>query len=36
MRNSSKRINRHNSRDEWTLTVIAIAVPIAALLSIAF
>jgi hypothetical protein len=34
MRKSNQRINRHNSRDEWTLTLIAIAVPIASLLSI--
>ena len=35
MTNSSKRISRHNSRDEWTLTVGALVLPIASILSIA-
>jgi hypothetical protein len=34
MMNSSKRINIRNSRDEWILAVIAIVVPLVALLSI--
>jgi hypothetical protein len=34
MTNSSKRINIRNNRDEWILAVIAIVVPLVALLSI--
>lgn len=34
MKNSSNRINRNNSRDEWTLAIIAIVLPLVSLLSI--
>lgn len=34
MTNSSKVINIHNSRDEWTLAVFAIVLPLVSLLSI--
>ena len=33
MMNSSKYINSHNSRDEWALALVAVALPIVALLS---
>jgi hypothetical protein len=34
MTNSSKRISIHNYRDEWSLAVIAIVLPLVSLLSI--
>jgi len=34
MTNSNRRINIHNSRDEWTLVIIAITLPLVSLLSI--
>lgn len=36
MTNSSNRNNICNSRDEWTLVIIAIVLPIVSLLSISF
>ena len=34
MMNSSNRIDSHNTRDEWTLAIIAVVLPLVSLLSI--
>ncbi len=33
MTNSNKRINRHNTRDEWALAIVAVVLPLVSLLS---